>query len=66
MPKGVVILFDNSESRQVIQEVCEENGVLYSALEDLVEAEIEQTGKQKKKGLWDSFDDILDRFIKEE
>ena len=66
MPKGVVILFDNSESRQVIQEVCEENGVLFSALEDLVEAEIEQTGKQKKKGLWDSFDDILDRFIKEE
>lgn len=66
MPKGVVILFDNSESRKVIQEVCEENGVLYSALEDLVEAEIEQTGKQKKKGLWDSFDDILDRFIKEE
>ena len=66
MPKGVVILFGNSESRQVIQEVCEKNGVLYSALEDLVEAEIEQTGKQKKKGLWDSFDDILDRFIKEE
>ena len=66
MPKGVVILFDNPESRQVIQEVCEENGVLYSALEDLVQAEIEQTGKQKKKGLWDSFDDILDRFIKEE
>ena len=66
MPKGVVILFGNSESRQVIQEVCEENGVHYSALEDLVKAEIEQTGKQKKKGLWDSFDDILDRFIKEE
>ena len=66
MPKGVVILFDNSESRRVIREVCEENGVLYSALEDLVLAEIEQTGKQKKKGLWDSFDDILDRFIKEE
>jgi hypothetical protein len=34
---------------------------LFFEFQELVQAEIEQTGKLRKKGLSDVFDDILDR-----
>jgi hypothetical protein len=30
-------------------------------MEELIDAELKQIGKQKKIGLWTDFDDILDR-----
>ncbi len=45
----------------MVKDACAEAGFLFAEFQELVQAEIEQTGKQRKKGLWDDFDDILDR-----
>ena len=61
MPRNVVVLLDNAEGRAMIKESCKANNMLFAEFEELVQAEVEQTGKQRRAGLWDSFDDILDR-----
>ncbi len=61
MPRNVVVLLDNADGRAMIKQACKKNGLLFAELEELVLAEVEQTGKQRRAGLWDSFDDILDR-----
>ena len=61
MPRNVVVLLDNRDGRTMIRKTCKENNMGFSELEELVQAEVEQTGKQRRAGLWDSFDDILDR-----
>lgn len=66
MPRNVVVLFDNAEGRAMIKEVCKENEMKFVEFEELVQAEVEQTGKQRRAGLWDSFDDILDRIQEDE
>lgn len=50
----------------MIKEVCKENEIKFVEFEELVQAEVEQTGKQRRAGLWDSFDDILDRIQEDE
>jgi hypothetical protein len=34
----------------MIKEACKENGVHFSEFEELVQAEVEQTGKQRRAG----------------
>lgn len=66
MPRNVVVLLDNTEGRAMIKKTCKENGLIFAEFEELVQAEVAQTGKQRRAGLWDSFDDILDRIQVEE
>ncbi len=61
MPRNVVVLLDNSDGRAMIKEACKENRMYFAEFEELVQTEVEQTGKQRRAGLWDAFDDILDR-----
>lgn len=61
MPRNVVVLLDNPDGRAMIKDACNANEILFAEFEELVQAEVEQTGKQRRAGLWDSFDDILDR-----
>ncbi|SDG08962.1 hypothetical protein [Sulfitobacter delicatus] len=61
MPRNVVVLLDNKDGRSMIKRACKENGLMFAEFEELVQSEVEQTGKQRRAGLWDSFDDILDR-----
>lgn len=61
MPRNVVVLLDNLDGRTMIKDACKANSMLFAEFEELVQAEVEQTGKQRRAGLWDSFDDILDR-----
>lgn len=61
MPRNVVVLLDNPDGRAMIKGACKANGLLFAEFQELVQAEVEQTGKQRRAGLWDSFDDILDR-----
>jgi len=61
MPRNVVVLLDNADGRAMIKAACKDNGMLFAEFEELVQVEVEQTGKQRRAGLWDSFDDILDR-----
>ena len=61
MARNIVVLLDNADGRTMIKEACKANGLLFAEFQELVQAEVEQTGKQRRAGLWDSFDDILDR-----
>lgn len=61
MTQNVVVLLDNSEGRSLVRKECLGNKIIFQEFVELVQAEVDQTGKQKKKGLWDQFDDILDR-----
>lgn len=63
MSRSVVVLLDNAEGRTMVKETCRANGLLFAEFQELVQAEVEQTGKQRRAGLWDSFDDILDRIL---
>lgn len=66
MPRNVVVLLDNPEGRALIKDACKERNILFPEFQELVQAEVEQTGKQRKAGLWDAFDDILDRIQAED
>ena len=66
MPRNIVVILDNPEGRAMIKKVCKFYDILFAEFEELVQAEVEQTGKQRRAGLWDSFDDILDRIQSEE
>jgi hypothetical protein len=61
MSQNVVVLLDNPEGRSLVREECIQNRIIFQEFVELVQAEVDQTGKQRKKGLWDQFDDILDR-----
>jgi hypothetical protein len=61
MNHHVVVLLAKPEGRALARKYCLEAGFDINFLDELVEAELEQVGKQRKKGLWDNFDDILDR-----
>ena len=54
-------LFDQGDAREALKKRCREARISIKLLEDLVEAEIEQIGKQKRRrALWDRFDQLLD------
>lgn len=61
MPRNVVMLLDNPDGRAMIEDACKANGARFAEFEELVQAEVEQTGRKRRHGIWDSFDDILDR-----
>ncbi|PCK83633.1 hypothetical protein CPT32_28340 [Rhizobium sophoriradicis] len=61
MAKNVVVLLDNPEGKALIKQECLSHNVSFPEFSELVQAEVDQTGKQRKRGLFDTFDDILDR-----
>lgn len=61
MPRSVVVILDQDDGRKLVRQLCRKYAIPLGEFEELVQAEIEQNGKQKKRGLWDQFDDILDR-----
>lgn len=65
MPRNVVVLLDNQDGRAMVKDACDQRGYDFAAFTELVQAEVEQVGKQRKRGITDRFDDILDRIEKE-
>lgn len=53
-------LFEQSDAREALRKRCREAKIPIKLLLDLVEAEIEQIGKQRKRGLRERFDQLLD------
>jgi hypothetical protein len=54
-------LFGQGDARDALKRKCREAKIPIKLLEDLVEAEIEQIGKLRKRGLRDRFDHLLDQ-----
>ncbi len=62
--KGIALL-EKDSGRDILKKVCRKHNVKVQLIEQLVEAELEQVGKLRKRGLYDKFDDVLDQFIEE-
>ena len=60
MHRNTVVLLNTDEGRTLVQKKCQHIGLKMSGFEQLVEAELDQQGKQRKAGIWDSFDQILE------
>lgn len=61
MSRNVVVILDQKEGRALVKRLCRKYGVRIAEFEELVSVQMEQVGKQRRKGLWQQFDDILDR-----
>jgi hypothetical protein len=66
MPRKLVVLLDNQDGRKLVKNACKQHGLGFPEFEELIDAEVAQTGKQRRAGLWDDFDDILDRIQTDE
>lgn len=66
MPRNVVVILDQKEGRDLVKKICKKHKIAIAEFEELVAIEVEQVGKQRKRGISDSFDDILDRISAEE
>ena len=66
MARNIVVLLDNADGRTMVKEACKKNGLGFSEFEELVQHVVQQTGKKRRAGLTDAFDDILDRIEVEE
>ena len=66
MPGNVVVLLNNPEGRAMIEQICQTNGMILAEFEALLQIEVEKIANKRRRGLWDEFDDILDRIQEEE
>jgi hypothetical protein len=57
----VVVLLSKPKGRALARKHCSDAGFDVDFLYELVDAELDQVGKKRKRGLWQIFDDILDR-----
>lgn len=60
MPRDVVVLFARPEGRKLIERHCRRAGIRVSDLRHLVDLEVDQVGRDRKKDLWPAFDETLD------
>lgn len=51
------------EGERIVREQCEKHKFPKTVFKNLVEAELAQAGKQKKRGLHDLFDDAFEEHI---
>jgi hypothetical protein len=65
MPRNVVVLLNTEEGRSLVRRKCRTIGLTIGTFERLIEAELHQQGKQKKRGIGDEFDRILDEEAEE-
>lgn len=66
MARSVVVLLRSETGRKLVREKCKAAGLDIAVLEQLINAEIDQLGKLKKRGLRDDFDEIFDEMDAEE
>lgn len=61
-----VVLFDSRIGRRILKDACLKENIQITTIEDLIVAELEQTGKLRKRGLYERFDEIIDNELSDE
>lgn len=59
MSASVMVLMRSEKGRRLVLEKCKSAGLEMWVLERLIELELDQAGKLKKRGLWQDFDEIF-------
>lgn len=60
MPRDVVVLFAQEEGKRLIRMHCRRIGLRVADLRRLVEEVVDKSNMQRRHGLWQAFDEILD------
>ncbi len=61
MPRDAVVLFSTKEGEALVRKHCRAAGIRLADLKELVEIEADQVGRKRKAGLWDQFQEVIDR-----
>ena len=61
MPKDSVVLFSTKEGEALVRKHCRAAGIRIADLRELVEIEADQVGRKRKAGIWEKFEDVIDR-----
>ncbi len=59
MPRDVVTLFAQEEGKKLIQKHCRSINLPVADLRSLVEAVVEKASMQRRRGLYEAFDEVL-------
>ena len=59
MPKDVVTLFAQEDGKKLIQRHCRQIKLPVADLRRLVEEMVERNNMQRRRGLWQAFDEVL-------
>lgn len=62
--KGIALL-EKDNGREILKRVCRRYDIKLDLVEQLIEAELEQVGKRRKRGLGDRFDEVLGQFVED-
>ena len=60
MVRDVVALFVQDEGKKLIQRHCRRIGLPVADLRRLVDKVIDKSTMQRRRGLWEAFDEVLD------
>lgn len=60
MPRDIVVLFDLEDGRRLIERHCGDIGLPVADLQRLIEEVIDKSPMQRRHGLWQAFDEVLD------
>lgn len=66
MPKDAVVLFSTKVGEALVRRHCRAAGIRIADLRELVEIEADQVGRKRKAGLWERFEDVIDRMGEED
>lgn len=58
-----IALLQQGSGREIVAKLCRSRGLRVQALSDLVDAELAQAGKERKRGLYEHFDTVLDQYV---
>jgi hypothetical protein len=61
MPREVVVLFAQAEGKKLIEKHCRRIALPPGDLRRLVEEVISKNTMQRRHGLWQAFDEVLDQ-----
>lgn len=60
MPRDVVVLFAQEEGRKLVTKHCRRISLPVADLRRLVEEVVDKSTMQRRRGLWQAFDEVLD------
>lgn len=66
MPKDVVVLFSQDYGERLVRKHCKKIGLAPGDLKRLVEEVIDKSNMQRRHGLWQAFDEVLDALPSED
>ena len=66
MATNIVVLLQSENGRQLVREKCKMAGLDMAVLEQLIDTELDHSGKLRKRGISEDFDGIFGALDREE